>query len=384
MVRKILIPIFSRGNYAKLKNIILELSKCSDCEPIVVIGGTASLDRYGDLRETMKSNGIINFETLNFVVTGEDLSAMRKTAGLASLEFSNLFEKNSPDIVLILADRFECLPLAMIARYSNKCIVHLEGGEVTGSVDDSIRHAISKLSNYHLVANQSAKEVLKRLGESSDNIFITGSTSFDEFQHANIDGLAVMRNSQKIFGLGQELKLIPKSYGVCIYHPVTTEYDDNFKHCNTLLEVLSEHPEEIVWLWPNMDAGSDGVSKAIRKFREKNEISNIHFFKSLPIEKYAPLLKYAKFIIGNSSSGIREAGFVGVPSITIGTRQKGRERSQNVFTINPYKDEIVRSLKDIKEIKFDVSHLYSETSPSKKVADLLLNFTIKNEKFYGE
>ena len=384
MVRKILIPIFSRGNYAKLKNIILELSKHSDCEPIVVIGGTASLDRYGDLRETMKSYGITDFETLNFVVTGEDLSAMRKTAGLASLEFSNLFEKNSPDIVLILADRFECLPLAMIARYSNKCIVHLEGGEVTGSVDDSIRHAISKLSNYHLVANQLAKEVLESLGESSGNIFITGSTSFDEFQYANTDGLAVMRNSQKTLGLGQELKLMPKSYGVCIYHPVTTEYNDNYKHCNTLLEVLSEHPEEIVWLWPNMDAGSDGVSKAIRKFREKNKISNIHFFKSLPIEKYAPLLKYAKFIIGNSSSGIREAGFVGVPSITIGTRQKGRERSQNVLTINPYRDEIVKSLKDIKEIKFDVSHLYSETSPSKKVADLLLNLTIKNEKFYGE
>ena len=384
MTRKILIPIFSRGNYAKLKNVILEISKNPDCETIIVVGGTASLDKYGDLRQTMQDHGITNFQNINFVVTGEDLSAMRKTAGLAALEFSNLFEKNSPDIVLIMADRFECLPLAMIARYSNKCIMHLEGGEITGSVDDSIRHAISKLSNYHLVANNAAKQILNSLGESDHNIFITGSTSFDEFQSANLDGLGSLRNSQKTSGLGQELRLKPKKYGVCIYHPVTTEYDDNYKHCITLLETLSTHPAEIVWLWPNMDAGSDGVSKAIRHFRERNKITNIHFFKSLAIEKYAPLLKYAAFIIGNSSSGIREAGFVAVPSITIGTRQQGRERSENVLTINPNEHEIVESLNKISKMKFEKSSMYSEASPSKKVADLLLNLEIKNEKYYGK
>ena len=194
--RKILIPIFSRGNYAKLKNVILELQKYKNCEVEVIVGGTATLDKYGDLRPALSKLGITKIKEINFVVSGENLSSMRKTAGLAALEFSTFFDQSDPDIVLVLADRFECLPLAMIARYSNKCIVHLEGGEITGSVDDSIRHSISKLSNYHFVANESAKKLLGLIGEKPDTIYVTGSTSFDEFVRANLSGLDNVRTKQ--------------------------------------------------------------------------------------------------------------------------------------------------------------------------------------------
>ena len=177
------------------------------------------------------------------------------------------------------------------------------------------------------------------------------------------------------------MKIQPKQYGVCIFHPVTTEYDENFDHCRALIESLSSKDFEVVWLWPNMDAGSDGVSKAIRQSREQKTISNIHFFKSLPIEEYAPLLKYSAFIIGNSSSGIREAGFVGVPSVSVGSRQRGREHGANVLSVAATKREIDAGLDKIRNLTIKPNDMYGKGEPSSSVAKLLSVIEIKNEKF---
>jgi len=383
MNRKVLFPIFSRGNYAKLKNVILYCKKnYKNIDPIVIVGGTANLDKFGDLCNDLILNNIEISEKINFVVSGENIDAMNKTAALACLDFSIVMKRFNPDLVVIVADRFECLPLAMIARYSNKCIVHLEGGEITGSVDDSIRHSISKLSNYHFVANKFARNILISQGENDKNIFITGSTSFDEFIKTNKLKLDKVRKQQLVSGLGEILSLKEKNYVVCIFHPVTTEYEENFKNCDNLIRALKDVKFEIVWIWPNMDAGTDGVSKAIRIARENKFLNNIHFFKSLPIEKYAPLLKYAKFIIGNSSSGIREAGFVGTPAVNIGNRQKGREFSQNVIHTSNDLNEIKKSLKKITKLKTQKSSLYSGILASQKVATLLNKIEIVHEKFF--
>ena len=378
--KRILFPINSRGNYAKLKNIILELYKDESVDVVVVLGGSAVLSRYGNITSHLKKHGITIDSISNFVVEGENLSTMAKSSGLVALDYTNLMDFYDPDIVIILADRFECLPIAMIARYQNRCIVHMEGGEHTGSVDDSIRNAITKLSNYHFVCSEAAKESVVNMGEDSSMVFNVGATSFDEFITASEVNLDDVRDYQLEAGTGIELALTSKQYGICIFHPVTTEYGENYSYTKELIDAVHEQDIEFVWIWPNMDAGSDGVSKAIREAREGNRLGNVHFFKSLPIELYAPLLKYSRLIIGNSSSGVREAGFVGVPSVCIGSRQQGRERDKNVFTVNADKNEIIEAIDKTKKIKVDFSSIYAGETASLAASKLLRSIEIVREK----
>lgn len=378
--KRILFPINSRGNYAKLKNIILELYKDSSFEIIVILGGSAVLPRYGDITSHLKERGITIDAVSNFVVEGENLSTMAKSSGLVALDYSNFMDFYDPDIVIILADRFECLPIAMIARYQNRCIVHLEGGEHTGSVDDSIRNAITKLSNYHFVCSQGAKEAVVNMGEDPSTVFNVGATSFDEFILATEVSLHDVREYQLESGTGSDLELLSNQYGICIFHPVTTEYESNYRYTKELIEAVHEQDIEFVWIWPNMDAGSDGVSKAIREAREDEKLGNVHFFKSLPIELYAPLLKFSRLIIGNSSSGVREAGFVGIPSVCIGSRQQGRERDKNVISVNATRNEIVEAINKSKQMKVHASSIYAGQTASLKVSELLSSIEVVREK----
>ena len=381
--RKILFPITSRGNYGKLKNIIRSLQNDNNLECLVVVGGSVSLGKYGNLVGHIEANNIKVDEVVNFVVEGENLISMAKSGALAATEFASVISRYDPDIVVIVADRFECLPIAMCGRYLNKCIVHLEGGEVSGSVDDSIRHAISKLANYHFVCSDQSHENLLLQGESKEQIFVTGSTSFSEFTNADLSGLDFVRGLQKNVGLGPAIKMFPKEYGVCIFHPVTTEYKENYENCRELIKYINKEEMEFAWLWPNMDAGSDGISKAIRKSREENKMKNTHFFTSLPIEQYAPLLKFSKIIIGNSSSGIREAGFLGVPSVSIGNRQKGREKDSNVFLCQPRASDIeLACFKAKKLASTNPSRIYDMKDASEVAANLLRTLPVVNDKFW--
>jgi len=383
--RKILFPINSRGNYAKLKNIILNLQDDPDVQCIVTLGGSANISKYGNLTEDLRKNGVVVDEEVNFVVEGENLVSMSKSSGLAALEFTSAIHRLDPDIIIIVADRFECLPIAMCARYLNKCIVHLEGGEITGSVDDSIRHAISKLSNYHFVCSDQAKDVLLSQGEREGDIFVTGSTSYDEFVISDIDRLEAITEYQHSAGTGEILKLEPGNYGVCIFHPVTTEYEANYANCKALIDAMKDDPMEYVWIWPNMDAGSDGVSKAIRVEREGKGFEHVHFFKSLPIELYAPLLKFSKLIVGNSSSGIREAGFVGVPSVCVGSRQSGRQRDSNVISVDADTPAIKAAIAEAKTKKLaGESLIYSQENASQIAARHLRSIEIVRSKFLYE
>lgn len=383
--RKILFPINSRGNYAKLKNIILNLQDDPDVQCIITLGGSANISKYGNLTEDLRKNGVMVDEEVNFVMEGENLVSMSKSSGLAALEFTSAMHRLDPDIVIIVADRFECLPIAMCARYLNKCIVHLEGGEITGSVDDSIRHAISKLANYHFVCSDQAREVLLSQGERERDIFVTGSTSYDEFVISDIDRLATITEYQHSAGTGEILRLEPGNYGVCIFHPVTTEYEANYTNCKALIDAIKDDPMEYVWIWPNMDAGSDGVSKAIRVDREGTGFERVHFFKSLPIELYAPLLKFSKLIVGNSSSGIREAGFVGVPSVCVGSRQSSRQRDSNVISVDADTPAIKAAIAEAKTKKLvGESMIYSQENASQIAARHLRSIDIVRSKFLYE
>lgn len=369
---KIAFAITTRGNYAKIKGLLELIAKSKKFEPIIVLGGMIVLEKYGRVLDLVNNKNFKVVKNVNYVVEGESLLSMTKSSGLACFEFGNVFSDLKPEVVVIIGDRFECLPIAMAASYLNISIVHIEGGETSGSVDEKIRHALTKLSNYHFVCSKQANDYVVRMGEDKKKVFNVGSTSFDEIRQVNLSDLEKVRKVQLKLGFGDNLKLKKKNYLILIQHPVTTEYEKNYLHMKETIKILKKINMEIVWIMPNMDAGADGVNKAIREYREILKPKNIHFFKSLPIEYYGPLLKNASCIFGNSSSGIREASFLGTPCVNIGNRQLNRERCGNVIDCGHNSNDIYKSLiKQINNKSIKRSYNFGNGYAAKKIFKIL-------------
>jgi len=283
--------------------------------------------------------------------------------------------------VIIIADRFECLSFAMTAAYMNIVVAHVEGGEVSGSIDESIRHAITKLSHIHFPASSEAAKRIEMMGENSDHIHVVGGTSMDMLRGLDLDNLAPFSDLQRNFGMGAIQNLTKNGYLVLIQHPVTTEYEDNFKHIQETIDAIKELSMPVMWIMPNMDAGSDGINKGIRQFREGENPKFVHFFKSLPIEYYAPLLNNAACILGNSSSGIRESEYLGTPAVNIGTRQKGRHRGKNVIDCDYIKESIKDSImRQIDHGNFESEQIYGDGCSGEKIASALASLDLRFHK----
>lgn len=382
--RKICVILTTRGNYAKMKGVMRGIQNTPELELQLILAGGAVLDRYGLAKEKLVKGDYNVDRIIHFVVEGENPVAMAKSAGLGIIEFSTAFENLKPDAVVVIADRFECLSIAMAAIYMNIPIIHIEGGEISGSVDESVRHAISKLAHLHFPANTEASDRLVRMGEDPSTVFPVGCTSLDVLAENNLDDLKPVMDLQKNTGVGSVIDL-NKEYLLVIQHPVTTEYEANLRHVNETINAIKELSINTVWVWPNIDAGSDGVSKGIRVFRENYHPSYIHFFKSLPIEYYAPLLKNAACFVGNSSSGIRESAFLGVPTVNIGTRQEGRQRGGNVIDVDYDANEIVNAVRrPLSHGHYKPDFVYGDGQSCDRIVDILksFEFNIQKQNYY--
>ena len=378
--RRVCIIITTRGNYAKMKGVMREIQHEPDLELQLILAGGAILDRYGLSGEALV-NGQFNVDRLiHFIVEGENPVAMSKSAGMAVIEFSTAFDNLKPDVVVIIADRFECLAIAMAAGYMNIPLAHIEGGEVSGSIDESVRHSITKLSHLHFPATKEAAHRIEKMGEDPKTIFEVGCTSLDVIASLDLNDFHPLMQLQKRSGVGPIIDL-REPYLIVLQHPVTTEYAENLDHINQTIQAIDELGLNSVWIWPNIDAGADGISKGIRMYREKEKPDFIHFFKSLPIEYYAPLLKNSACIVGNSSSGIREASFLGVPAVNIGTRQTGRERGQNVVDVSYKKSEIVAAIQgQLDHGHYAPDYIYGDGRACSKIVDVLKNAEISIQK----
>ena len=378
--RKICVIITTRGNYAKMASVMEAVNEDDKLELQLIVGGGVILPRYGLTIESINGNKFHIDRRIHFMVEGENPVAMAKSAGLAVIDFTTAFENLAPDIVVIIADRFECLSMAMAAIYMNILVAHIEGGEVSGSVDESVRHAITKLAHIHFPATRNAARRIEQLGEKAEDIHSVGSTSLDIISRINLKDINPLMELQARAGVGPVVDL-SKPYLVILQHPVTTEYEKNLAHIEETVASVSALRMTTVWIWPNMDAGSDGISKGIRMFREKESTNYIHFFKSLPIEYYAALLNNAACIVGNSSSGIREASYLGVPSVNIGTRQSGRERGNNVVEAPYDRLAIIAAIRKQLEIgRYDPSYVYGRGDAGKKISNILCGTEISCQK----
>lgn len=381
MKRKVCVVVTARPSYSRVKTALLAIQEHPDLELQLVLAASALLDRYGSAVNIIVKDGLpITAKVFN-VLEGENLTAAAKTTGIGILELSTVFENIKPDIVLTVGDRFETLATAIAASYMNIPLGHIQGGEVTGNIDEKVRHAVTKLADFHFVASENARERVIKLGESVETVFNTGCPSIDlakqVLEEPDINHLELYK---KYGGVGKELDL-SNDYIVVMQHPVTTEYTESKDQINITLEAIKELNIPTLWFWPNVDAGSDGTSKGIRTFREKNPDVPIHFFKNMEPLDFLRLLKYSKCLIGNSSVGIRECAYLGVPVTNIGSRQNRRDRGRNVIDVSYNKDEIKNAIKThIANGHYSNDTVYGGGDAGKRIADKISELKLKYHK----
>ena len=306
--RKVCVVVASRANYGRIKATMQAIKEHPNLELQVVVGASALLQRYGRAIDYIEKDGFRVDSKVFMVIEGESPTTMAKSTGLAIIELATIFENLDPDIVLTVADRYETLSTAVAASYMNIPLAHTQGGEVTGSIDESVRHAITKLAHIHFPTTKISRQRLIQMGENQESIFTVGCPSIDAISSLSLEISEKFLKTYSKKGVGTGINFLDP-YIVVLQHPVTTEYGKASNQINETLKAVHSLNIQKVWLWPNIDAGSDDISKSIRTFREKYNPDNMHFYINFPVEDYAVLIKNAACIVGNSSSGIREGSF---------------------------------------------------------------------------
>ena len=387
MKNKIKVIAFTgtRADYPRVKKVLEKIKTNRNFELKIIVSGTHLLKEFGNTVNEIKSDGFKVNHKISFLVEGGKLENIAQSCGIAMNNFPSIIEKYKPDYIFVIGDRFDVLPIASTAMLMNIPLAHSMGGERSGTIDESIRHAISKMANLHFVANADAMERLKKMGELSETIFNVGCPRIDyinetvkKFKKGN------MLSSQTIFkkfgGVGDEFDMTEDDFLLVSFHPVTTEYNNLRKLTRNLLSALKKSKMKVIMLWPNADAGNDFISKEIRIYREKYSPDWLYLFKNLPVEVYLQLMYSCKCLIGNSSSAVREGEFMGVRAVNIGTRQNARLRGKNLIDCDYSEESILKAItKQIKSkgvIKSD--YLYGSGNSAEKVAKILAKTTIGN------
>ncbi len=378
--RKICVVITARPSYARIKTALQAIKEHPNLELQLVLAGSALLERYGNAFRVIESDGFEIAEKIYNILEGETPTAMAKTTGIAIMELATAFYNLRPDIVVTIADRFETIATSIAASYQNIPLAHIQGGEVTGNIDEKVRHANTKLADIHLVASDDAKQRVLKMGEEESMVFNTGCPSMDLARE-------VLENSELDFsplvkygGVGALINCKDR-YLVVMQHPVTAEFKKSKEHIRETLQAIDELDIPTFWFWPNVDAGSDGISKGIRSFREKYDSSHIHFFKNMEPQDFLRLIKNSECLIGNSSVGIRECAFLGIPVVNIGSRQNGRQRAKNVIDCSYNKKKIKNAiLKHLEHGHYDSEFIYGDGYAGYKIADILATCELKFHK----
>lgn len=379
-MRKICIVVGSRANYSSIKSVMSAVKKHPKLELQVVAAASALLDRYGSVVDLMEKDGFPISARLHMLIEGETPVTMAKSTGLGLLELPTILDQLKPDIVLTVGDRFETMATTLAAAYMNLPIAHTMGGEVSGTIDESIRHAVTKFAHLHFPASQDAYERILKLGERKEDVFLVGCPRIDLIaQILEKDPTPVL---QGLFesGVGEQFD-INQPFLLVSQHPVTTEYGEGEAQILATLEAVKETGLPAVVLWPNADAGSDDIARGMRKWREQKLDKRMRFFKNLPIDVYVHLMNRTACLIGNSSSGIREGAFIGTPSVNVGSRQVARERGKNVIDTPNSKKDILEAIKThLKHGKYPRDPIYGDGKAGEKIADILASAKVQIQK----
>jgi len=335
--KKIVFLTSTRADFGKLKPLLIKIEHSKQFECYVFVTGMHTLSKYGSTFKEVINQGYKNVSVFmnQTHLTDPDIVLANTVTG-----FSNFIKEVKPDMIVIHGDRIEALSGAIVGAFNNILVSHIEGGETSGTIDEIIRHTITKLSHLHFVANNKAKTRLVQMGESKKSIFVIGSPDIDVMISKRLPGL---KNTKKHY----DIKF--KNYAILIYHPVTTEIDSLQNEVSELVSAAIESEKNYVVVYPNNDNGTDVILEEYKRLKHKN---NFKIFPSVRFEFFLTLLKNADFILGNSSAGIREAGVYGIPSINVGTRQKNRSKNKNIENVRLKIPNILKSIEKIESKKF--------------------------------
>ena len=364
MKRKILIVTERRADYSKFRPVINEIKKSKKLDYQLIVTGSHLLKEHGNTINEIKNDGFKITSTFEmYSKTRKDTGAeMVASLGTAIIKLSKIIEKINPDIILAGFDIGANFAVAVAGAHMNKVVAHMEGGEVTGTIDESIRHATTKFSHIHFTTNKQATTRLIKLGENPKHIFTVGNPSLDSIKNMPKISKNELENEFEID--------LSKPFVIIMQHTVTTEIEKGEKNILQTLEAVSELGIQAIIIHGNADFGSKKISKIIQK-------SKIKQYKTLSFSKYINLLKYSTALVGNSSSGKMEAPFLKIPSINIGTRQSGRPTTISVIDVSYDKNKIKQAIsKIVNDKKFlqkvkNQKNIYGNGNSAQKIVRIL-------------
>lgn len=379
--KKVLIVLVNRANYARSKTMMQAIKETPGMSLQVVAASGMLLERFGQAVKIVREDGFNIEEEVYMSIEGENPLTMAQSVSVGLMQLAPVINRLDPDIVVTIGDRFETIATAIAGAYMNKVVVHVQGGEITGTIDESVRHAVTKLSHLHFTTTEKSRDRVIKMGENPKYVFNTGCPSLDLVRNSDLTRKHLA--STKIGGLGKVD--LEKNYVVVMQHPVTTEFGSGFDQMKETLRAVKELGMPTLMLWPNPDAGSDEISKAIRLFREEHPSFPVQFFKNIEPEDFAAVLNNASCLIGNSSSFIREGSYLGTPAVEIGSRQANREHAENVIYAEYSSDDIFRKVKaQIKHGRYKSSNIYGDGKAGEKIAKLIKKINPPIQKVFYE
>ncbi len=372
-MKRICVVVGSRANYSSIKSVMRAAKAHPGAELQVIVAASALLDRYGSVVKLIESDGFRVDARVHMLIEGETPHTMAKSTGLGLMELPTIFDQLDPDVVLTVGDRFETVATAIAAAYMNLPLAHTMGGEVTGTIDESIRHAITKFAHIHFPASHDAADRIIRLGEPPENVHVVGCPRMDLVAEILASPVPEsLENGALRRGVGNPVEL-DKPFVIVSQHPVTTEYGQGIEQITATLNAVRRSGMPAIVLWPNADAGSEDIARGIRLLREHNQADRMHFFKNLPSETYIRLMARTACLVGNSSSGIREGAFIGTPVVNVGTRQVGRQRGHNVIDTSYDEPEIYEALmRQVENGHYERDPIYGSGQAGQAIVDILV------------
>jgi len=377
-MRKVAVLTGSRGDISVYSSVLDAIDESAGLEYELIVTGMHLSERFGStINEIKKANRKIGIE-VPMLKYEDSLAGMVKNTGVALVGVTEAIERVKPDVILVLGDRGEQLAAAMAGAHMNIPVAHLHGGEVSGTIDESIRHAITKFVHIHLPATKKSKERVIKLGEKEENVYLVGAPGVD-----SVKKKAKMGREE----IAKYFNFDPKRIMVLVVqHPVTTEFDYAQRHMEVIIDSLIELDEQTLWIYSNSDAGYTKMMEILgSKIRKAGKVNKIKVYESLPHELYLSLMKEVDVMIGNSSSGVIEAPSCETPYVLVGTRQIGREKAQSILEVDYDKNKILKAVKkSLNDLEFknmiktcDKPYdPFNDANAGERVAEILVNFKI--------
>ena len=369
--RTVCVVLVDRANYGRLWPVMRAIQTHPQLRLQTLCAGTMLLERFGRAEKVVAADGFEVSGRVYMELEGSVPTTMAKSVGLGILEFTNEFQRLAPDMVLVIGDRYEALAAAIAAAYMNLPLIHVQGGEVSGSIDESARHAITKFSHLHFPNTRRSAEYIVRMGEDPGHVHNFGCPVGDYIRGLDTD---LPPDLLKRIGVGPVFRL-EDGFLLVIYHPVTTGFGSERAKVEQLLAALEDLRRPTLWIWPNIDAGSDDISKVLRVYRESGRGDWLHLVKNLDPVTFQKCLKRTDCAIGNSSSFIRDSSFSGTPVVLVGDRQVGREHAENLIACPAEKSAVKASvLRQLHHGRYPPSELYGSGGAAKKIAEKIAEF----------